>query len=110
MKKLKSPAPSRVKIHTFHFPLPVKNDDPRKTVYPRRGRLQCSFNRFQNFLKENPTRIVAQSTTNEFRGGAIAAEISSSRRVFKTKEQKEAEATAKAAVKPKAKAKAKATE
>jgi hypothetical protein len=49
------------------------------------SRLQCSFNRFQDFLEKNPTRIKAKSTTNEFRGGAIAAEIVSGRRVFKKK-------------------------
>jgi hypothetical protein len=49
----------------------------------QQSRLQCSFNRFQTFIKENPGRIVAKSDTSEFRGGSISPEISSSRRVFK---------------------------
>jgi hypothetical protein len=47
------------------------------------SRLQCSFNRFQQFLESHPTRIVAKSNTHEFRGGALSPEIVSSRRVFK---------------------------
>jgi hypothetical protein len=47
------------------------------------SRLQCSFNRFQQFLESHPTRIVAKSNTHEFRGGALSPEIISSRRVFK---------------------------
>jgi hypothetical protein len=50
------------------------------------SRLQCSFNRFQKFIAENPTRIVAKSNTNMFRGGEISSEIVSSRRVFKKKQ------------------------
>lgn len=46
------------------------------------SRLQCSFNKFQKFITDNPTRIVAKSDTNEFRGGKISLEIESSRRVF----------------------------
>lgn len=49
------------------------------------SRLQCSFNRFQDFLEKNPERIVAKSNTNEFRGGVISAQIVSPRRVFKKK-------------------------
>ena len=49
------------------------------------SRLQCSFNRFQQFLESHPTRIVAKSNTHEFRGGALSPEIVSSRRVFKPK-------------------------
>jgi hypothetical protein len=49
------------------------------------SRLQCSFNKFQKFLDENPTRIVAKSDTNEFRGGFISPQIESSRRVFARK-------------------------
>jgi hypothetical protein len=48
------------------------------------SRLQCSFHRFQQFMKENPTKVVARSDTNEFRGGTITSQIISSRRVFKT--------------------------
>ena len=51
----------------------------------QQSRLQCSFNRFQQFLTENPDRIVAQSTTGDFRGGVISDTISSTRRVFKKK-------------------------
>jgi hypothetical protein len=47
------------------------------------SRLQCSFNRFQRFLSEFPSRIVAQSQSASFRGGELSAELSSSRRVFK---------------------------
>jgi hypothetical protein len=46
------------------------------------SRLQCSFNRFQQFIEKNPTRIIAASNTNEFRGGMISAEIISSKRKF----------------------------
>ena len=49
------------------------------------SRLQCSFNRFQQFLESHPTRVVAKSNTHEFRGGALSPEIVSSRRVFKPK-------------------------
>jgi hypothetical protein len=47
------------------------------------SRLQCSFNRFQQFIEKNPTRVVSISNTNEFRGGVISSSIESSRRVFK---------------------------
>ena len=47
------------------------------------SRVQCSLNRFQEFMQKYPERIIAQSTTNEFRGGRISNEIASSRRVFK---------------------------
>lgn len=50
------------------------------------SRLQCSFNQFQSFVKNYPSRVVAISDSqnpHEFRGGKIAKEISSSRRVFK---------------------------
>ena len=49
------------------------------------SRLQCSFNRFQQFIENNPTRIVAKSNTNEFRGGVISSYIDSPRRNFKRK-------------------------
>lgn len=51
----------------------------------QQSRLQCSFNRFQTFLKDHPGRIIAQSTTGDFRGGKIIEIISSARRVFKIK-------------------------
>ncbi len=49
------------------------------------SRLQCSFNRFQKFIENHPTRIIAKSNTHEFRGGALSPQIVSSRRVFKLK-------------------------
>jgi hypothetical protein len=49
------------------------------------SRLQCSFNRFQQFLESHPTRVIAKSNTHEFRGGALSPQIISSRRVFKPK-------------------------
>jgi len=49
------------------------------------SRVQCSFNRFQEFLEQHPERIVAQSNTNAFRGGTLSS-LKSSRRVFKKKE------------------------
>jgi len=49
------------------------------------SRLQCSFNYFQQFVENNPLKIVAKSNTNEFRGATISSHIISSRRVFKNK-------------------------
>jgi hypothetical protein len=49
------------------------------------SRLQCSFNRFQQYIEKNSSKIIAKSDTNEFRGGSISSQIASSRRVFKTK-------------------------
>lgn len=49
------------------------------------SRLQCSFNRFQQFIKDNPAKVVAVSTTNELHGVAITSEIASSQRAFKPK-------------------------
>ena len=51
----------------------------------QQSRLQCSFNHFEDFLKKNPDRIIAQSNTSEFRGGKIQEEVVSSRRTFKKK-------------------------
>lgn len=53
----------------------------------QQSRLQCSFNRFQQFLKENPTRIIEQSSSGYFRGGTVVEEIASTRRVFKKKKE-----------------------
>ena len=50
------------------------------------SRLQCSFNRFQDFIKNNSSRLISKSNTNEFRGGLISSEIVSSERVFKNKQ------------------------
>ena len=49
------------------------------------SRLQCSFNSFQKFIEHNPSKVIAKSNSNEFRGGQISLEITSSRRVFKSK-------------------------
>ena len=49
----------------------------------QQSRLQCSFNKFQKFLTENPDRMVAASNTCEFRGATIIEEIASERRTFK---------------------------
>jgi len=49
------------------------------------SRLQCSFNRFQQFIEENPSRVIAKSNSNEFRDGVISYEIASPRRVFTQK-------------------------
>ena len=49
------------------------------------SRLQCSLNHFQQFIEKNPSKIIAKSDTNEFRGGSISSHIASSRRVFKKK-------------------------
>jgi hypothetical protein len=51
----------------------------------QQSRLQCSFNHFQDFLRENPDRIIEQSISGQFRGGNITEEISSKRRIFKKK-------------------------
>jgi hypothetical protein len=53
----------------------------------QQSRLQCSFNRFVQFIKDHPERCIAQSDSNEFRGGKITCEIVSGRRVFKKKKQ-----------------------
>lgn len=49
----------------------------------QQSRLQCSFNKFQQFLKNHPEHIIAQSSSAEFRGASISASISSARRKFK---------------------------
>jgi len=53
------------------------------------SRLQCSLNRFQDFLNNNKDRIIAKRDTNTglFRGKKIIEEIASSRRVFTKKTQ-----------------------
>jgi hypothetical protein len=49
------------------------------------SRLQCSFNKFQQLIEENPSIVISKSNTNEFRGGFISSSIISHRRVFKKK-------------------------
>lgn len=51
----------------------------------QQSRLQCSFNKFEKFIKENPDRVICKSTTCDFRGKKIAAEIKSGRRSFASK-------------------------
>jgi hypothetical protein len=48
-------------------------------------RLQCSFNRFQDFIKENGSLIIEHNKTNELRGQKIQLELLSSQRSFKSK-------------------------
>lgn len=50
----------------------------------QQSRLQCSFNKFQLFIQNNP-KIIASTNTNEFRGGSITKEIQSLCRKFKPK-------------------------
>jgi hypothetical protein len=47
------------------------------------SRVQCSFNHFDDFLKNNTSRIITQSSSNHYRGGMISHEIQSGQRVFK---------------------------
>lgn len=44
-------------------------------------RVQCSFRNFLQFVQQHPGRIIATSTTCEFRGGTIADTCLSTRRV-----------------------------
>jgi transcriptional regulator of aromatic amino acid metabolism len=41
------------------------------------SRIQCSFNHFHDFLKNNPDRIIAHSTTGNFRGKKVIEELAS---------------------------------
>jgi hypothetical protein len=49
----------------------------------QQSRLQCSFNKFQSFIENNPNII--EKSSHEFRGGSISKEIQSLCRVFKPK-------------------------
>lgn len=51
------------------------------------SRLQCSFNRFKDFIEKNKERVIAKSNTHIFRNGSISSEISSGCRVFKPKNE-----------------------
>jgi hypothetical protein len=51
----------------------------------QQSRLQCSFNHFQQFITNNPTRIIARSNNNEFHGGTISSSIISTPRKFNKK-------------------------
>jgi hypothetical protein len=57
----------------------------------QQSRLQCSFNKFQQFLETHTERIIAQSKTAEFRGKKILEEVPSGRRVFKKKSLEESD-------------------
>lgn len=48
----------------------------------QQSRLQCSFNRFGQFLTMNPGRIIARSTNGQFRGGSIIETLKSARRIL----------------------------
>lgn len=84
-----SPSADRKRsLKTLHDSLQVKSGAIYMNIKmdsKSQRRLQCSFNRFQTFLKDHPSRIIAQSTTHEFRGGHLTATISSSRRKFTKK-------------------------
>jgi hypothetical protein len=45
------------------------------------SRVQGQFTQFRRFLQENPSLIIAKSDTCEFRGGKIAEEIVSTKRI-----------------------------
>jgi hypothetical protein len=49
----------------------------------KQSRLQCSFNSFREFIERNLDKVIAQSNTNEFRGGVISLELESGRRKLK---------------------------
>ena len=59
------------------------------------SRLQCSLNRFPQFIEDHPERVISKGT-HEFRGGSITRQLVSSPRVLKPK------AGPKAGLKPKA--------
>jgi len=48
----------------------------------RYNRLQCSFNKFQKFLSDNPDRIIARSEGTTFRGKKMLEVIKSGKRIF----------------------------
>jgi hypothetical protein len=54
----------------------------RKIDSKTQRRLQCSFNKFQDFIKNNKEIIIAQSNNNIFRGCKIINEIKSAPRKF----------------------------
>ncbi len=57
----------------------------------QQSRLQCSFNKFQEFLTKNKERIVAHSTTAEFRGKPVIQQVASAKRQFKKKPAEESD-------------------
>ena len=58
-------------------------DKAVKSVPQKRKPTEEEYNNMYSL--RNPLKIVAKSNTNEFRGGTITTEITSSRRVFKKK-------------------------
>jgi hypothetical protein len=57
----------------MHFHLMFYTNNP--------SRVQGQFTEFSKFVENNPTRVIAESKTGEFRGGRIAEEIPSSKRI-----------------------------
>jgi hypothetical protein len=49
------------------------------------SRLQCSFNKFTQFVKDHPELVVASSEANVFRGCHVLGQVDSARRVFNHK-------------------------
>jgi hypothetical protein len=49
----------------------------------RQSRLQCSFNKFDDFLRDHPTRVISQSNTAEFHGNRVIDQVHSGRRILK---------------------------
>ena len=45
------------------------------------SRVQGQFTEFSKFVEKNPSRLIAESKTGEFRGGRIAEEIPSTKRI-----------------------------
>jgi hypothetical protein len=80
----------RAHLYSIRDPLQAKSGAMHLNIKcdTSQSRLQCSFNRFQEFLEAHPSRIVASSDTHEFRGGSITAEISSGKRVMNKSKSK----------------------
>lgn len=76
-KKIADAYTMRDELHRLtgcmHFHLMFYTNNP--------SRVQGQFLHFSEFVKKYPERVVAQSDTGEFRGGRIAEEIESTRRV-----------------------------
>ena len=72
--------------HKKMYELQKKLQSLSKAIYlnikcdSKQSRLQCSFNKFQKFMEDNPTLIVEESNNNKFRGGQITEEIVSEKR------------------------------
>lgn len=92
-QKKKPTADERKKMYAIRDKIQVKSGAIHFDIKcnSQQSRLQCSFNKFQKFLKENEGRIVARSDTEEFRGGKITKEIASGRRTFRKKKATDTE-------------------